>query len=69
LAIVLALLLPIAFSHRRGHHTLNRILTLAANGVITLAMIWSLIFLVEGLPKHRETPETLITLGGLTLDR
>jgi hypothetical protein len=64
LAIILALLLPIVFSHRRGHHTLNRILTLAANGVITLAMILSLIFLVGGLSKHREAPETLLRSAG-----
>jgi hypothetical protein len=64
LAIILALLLPIVFSHRRGHHTLNRILTLAANGVITLAMIVSLIFLVGGLSKHREAPETLLRSAG-----
>jgi len=64
LAIILALLLPIVFSHRRGHHTLNRILTLAANGVTTLAMILALIFLVGGLPRHRETPETLLRSAG-----
>ena len=45
LALVLTLLLPIVFTHRRGHHTLNRILTLLANSVITLSMISSLIFL------------------------
>src|SRR5207253_958674 len=47
LALVLTLLLPIVFTHRRGHHTLNRILTLLANSVITLSMISSLIFLVD----------------------
>ena len=65
LVIVFALFLPIVFTHRRGHHTLNRILTLAANGVITLAMIVSLIFLVGGLSKHREAPETLLRSAGL----
>lgn len=64
LVIILALLLPIAFSHRRGLHTLNRVLTLTANGVITIAMIWSLIFLVGGLSKHREAPETLLRSAG-----
>src|SRR5258708_12862860 len=67
LSIILALLLPIVFSHRRGHHTLNRILTLAANGVTTLAMILALIFLVGGLPRHRETPETLLRSAGALL--
>ncbi len=64
LAVVLALLLPIMFSHRRGHYALNRVLTLLANGVITLAMISSLIFLVEGLPKHRDAPQTLLRSAG-----
>jgi hypothetical protein len=64
LVIVLALLLPILFTHRRGQHTLNRILTLLANAVITLAMISSLIFLVEGLPTHRDAPEALLRSAG-----
>jgi len=64
LALVLTLLLPIVFTHRRGHHTLNRILTLLANSVITLSMISSLIFLVEGLPKHRDAPEALLRSAG-----
>jgi hypothetical protein len=55
LAVVFALLLPIVFSHRRGYQKLNRVLSLVANAVITLAMISSLIFLIEGLPSHRET--------------
>jgi hypothetical protein len=65
LAIVLALLLPIIFSHRRGLYNVNRILSLTANGVITVAMISSLVFLVEGLPKHQETPEALLRSAGL----
>lgn len=64
LAIVFALLLPIVFSHRSGHYKLNRVLTLIANAVITLAMISSLIFLVEGLPTHREAPGALLRAAG-----
>ncbi len=60
LVIVLVLLVPIVVSHKRGHYRLNRVLTLVANGVITVSMIASLAFLVEGLPKHREAPEALL---------
>ena len=38
----------------------TRILTFAANGVITLAMIGSLGFLIDGIPKHREAPQALL---------
>jgi uncharacterized membrane protein len=39
---------------------ITRVLTLVANGVITAAMIASLAFLIEGLPKHREASEALL---------
>jgi len=68
LAIVFALLVPIVVSHRRGHHRLNRVLTLVANGIITIAMIASLVFLIEGLPKHREASVSLmLSAAGLWL--
>ncbi len=60
LAIVLFLLIPIIVAHWRGHKPLVRLLTLIANGVITAAMIASIAFLIQGLPKHREQPEALL---------
>jgi uncharacterized membrane protein len=60
LAIVLVLLIPIVVSHRRGIHDLTKILTFAADGVITLAMIASLVFLIQGIPKHRESPSAML---------
>jgi hypothetical protein len=60
LAIVFTLLIPIAFFHRQGNITLTRILMVMACAIITIAMISSLIFLIEGLPKHREAPEALL---------
>jgi len=65
LATMLALVLSIVASHRRGYHTLYHVLALVANGVITCAMIASLIFLIEGLPKHRESPAALLRGAGL----
>lgn len=60
LAVVFALTIPMVIAHKRGHYQLNRVLTLVANSIITLGLISSLFFLVEGLPKHRESPEQLL---------
>jgi hypothetical protein len=60
LAIVLVLLIPMVVSHQRGHYNLTRILTLTADGVITVGMIASLIILLRGIPQHRYPPETLL---------
>ena len=60
LAIVIILMIPIVFSYHRGHFNIARILTFAATGVITLAMIASLGLLIQGLPRHLDPPETLL---------
>jgi hypothetical protein len=60
LAVVVFLLIPIVIAHWRGNMAITRALTLVANGVITAAMIASLAFLIEGLPKHREASEALL---------
>ena len=60
LAVVVFLLIPIVIAHWRGNMGITRVLTLVANGVITAAMIASLGFLIEGLPKHREASEALL---------
>jgi hypothetical protein len=60
LAVVVFLLIPIVIAHWRGNMALTRVLTLVANGVITAAMIVSLAFLIEGLPRHREASEALL---------
>lgn len=58
--VVSILMIPIVISHRRRDFGIARVLTLTANGVITVAMIASLIFLVDGIPKHREQPQALL---------
>jgi hypothetical protein len=60
LAIILVLLIPIIASNRRGRLDIARALTFAANGAITVAMIASLIFLIQGLPQHREAPQAML---------
>jgi hypothetical protein len=58
--IIAILMIPIIVSHRRRDFGILRILTFAANGVITVAMIASLGFLINGIPKHREPPQALL---------
>ena len=60
LAITVLLLIPIVISAHRGDHRVTRILTFGANGMITIAMIASLIHLVQGIPQHQETPRALL---------
>jgi uncharacterized membrane protein len=60
LAIMCVLLIPLLISVRKGHFNVTRILTLAANGLITLAMIVSLGILIYGIPRHLETPQALL---------
>jgi hypothetical protein len=60
LAIIVLLLIPITVSVRRGDNNVTRILTFTANGFITVAMIASLIFLIQGIPQHLETPKALL---------
>src|SRR5271155_3731664 len=59
-AIVVILLIPIVATYRRGRYKATRILTLMANGVITVAMIASLVLLVRGIPLHLQTPRELL---------
>ena len=65
LAIVGLLLIPIVISAYRRDNRVTRILTFVANGVITVAMIVSLIHLVQGIPEHLETPQALLRSAGL----
>ncbi|HEY2457935.1 MAG TPA: hypothetical protein VGI13_11595 [Candidatus Acidoferrum sp.] len=60
LAILAVLMIPIVVSDRRGDHKITRILTFTANGLITFAMIASLAHLVYGIPRHLESPQTLL---------
>jgi hypothetical protein len=60
LVIIALLLIPILVSDRYGHYQITRILTFTANGIITIAMIASLVLLVRGIPEHLETPKALL---------
>jgi len=60
LAIILVLMVPLVISNRRGNFNVARILTFTANGAITIGMIGSLAFLIQGIPHHREPAQTLL---------
>jgi hypothetical protein len=59
-AVIFVLLIPTIISTRRGDYRIARVIAFVANGAITIAMIASLAFLIEGLPKHRDAPQTLL---------
>lgn len=63
--IVMMLLVPTIVSHRVGKLSLNRLLGLIINGIITLALIWSVILLVRTLPSHRASALILLRSGAL----
>jgi uncharacterized membrane protein len=58
--LIFVLMIPIVITNRRGYFKITRMLTFAALGLITVAMIASLIFLVQGIPSHRELPKALL---------
>lgn len=60
LAIVFLLLIPITHSYRRGRYDIARILSFVALAAITLALVTSLGLLIDGLPRHLESPSQLL---------
>jgi uncharacterized membrane protein len=60
LVIIFVLLIPMEASYRRGRRDITKILAFIASGVITAAMIASLVILIVDLPSHRESPEKLL---------
>jgi hypothetical protein len=64
LGVVVSLLIPTVISLRTGHHELNRILGYVVSSVITLAMILSLMLLIEALPTRLETASALLQSAG-----
>jgi len=62
--LILVLLAPTVVSHRMGRHSLNHVLGILINSIITAALIGSVILLVRGLPSHKENPLPLLLSGG-----
>lgn len=60
IAVVGALIIPTMWTHRRGLHNLNRVLSYVLMSIVTADMVWSLGLLVAALPSHRITPLDLL---------
>jgi hypothetical protein len=60
LIIVSVLLVPAIISHIRRNHTFSQVMGYILNGVITVAMIWSLMLLIIALPERKITPQQLL---------
>lgn len=59
-ALVVLLLIPAEVTHRRGNHALNQIIGYILNALVTLALILSLILLIDAVADHRITPQELL---------
>ena len=62
--LIVILLVPTVVSHRMGRRSLNRVLGILINTLITLALIGSVILLVRALPTHKEDAFSLLLSGG-----
>ena len=60
LVVIFVLLVPLVISNRQGAHNVARFLAFVAVGAITVAMMASLAVLIQGLPKHRDSPQALL---------
>lgn len=60
IAIVAALLIPMAWARIAGSVAVNRILGFFVTAIVTLDMVWSLGLLIAALPRHKETPLDLL---------
>ena len=64
LAVVSFLLVPTIIAHRKGNHFLNEILGVILSSVVTIALAWSLILLIQVLPEHQIAPKQLLRSAG-----
>lgn len=58
--VIIALLIPTVIARIYNQHRINQTLGYTVNGVITVAMVSSLIQLVRALPTREETPAELL---------
>lgn len=65
LIIVSVLLVPAVISHVRGNHTFSQVMGYVLNGVITVAMVWSLTLLIIALPDREITSQQLLLAAAM----
>ena len=61
--LVLILLVPTIFAHRTGRHSLNHILGIIINVIMTASLIVSVVLLLAFLPSKKEAPAALLLSG------
>ena len=61
--LIIVLLVPTVFAHRSGYHSLNHVLGILISGIITAALIGSVVLLVANLPAKKESPFGLLRSG------
>jgi hypothetical protein len=57
------LLAPTIVAHGKGRHSLNHVLGIISNSIITIALIGSVVLLVRRLPSKAEPPLRLLESG------
>ena len=65
LLIVALFTVAATLAQRAGHHGLNQRLAYIGNGLVTLALAWSLAVLVRSLPAHTLSPKQLLTTASV----
>jgi hypothetical protein len=60
LVVISVLIVPIVITYYKGAYTANQVLGYILNGVVTTAMIISLVLLIRALPSHQEQPQELL---------
>jgi len=60
LVVIALLLVPTIASHRQRQLRLNFVLGIVLSSVITITLVWSLLFLIAGIPEKREPPLELL---------
>jgi hypothetical protein len=60
LAVMGALVISAAISHRGGYHGADKVIGYTASAILTVAMIWSLCLLVAAIARHQIDPKVLL---------
>ena len=61
--LIVVLLVPTVFAHRSGYHSLNHVLGILISGIITVALVGSVVLLVANLPTKKESSFALLRSG------
>jgi hypothetical protein len=60
LIVISLLLVPTIVTHYVGNPFLHKVLGITLNSVVTIALIWSLVLLIQVLPGHEISPRDLL---------